>query len=171
MVLPAMQGEYRVLPPGRHSATLSEIYERFVVQAPHRERRELIYRALTLHLELTRAIAPDAAYWLDGGFVTHKEWRQPVDADLVVVAAEEQFMALHVEEALPLHTFLELTAEQPMVRTSKLHPMGGLLDVFVIPDLPEHVAVWDHRWQLVNGPDGELMSGAVKGYVEVLFDE
>lgn len=165
-----MQGPYRVLPPGRHPATLSEIYERFVVEAPHRRRRELIYQALTLHMNLTLAIAPTAKYWLDGGFVTHKEWKEPADADLVVVASEQQFVALHADEALPLHTFLELSALQPNVATSKLHPMGGLLDVFVVPDLPAHLAAWDHRWQLVKGPDGMLVSGELKGYVEVVHD-
>jgi hypothetical protein len=40
------------LPAGRHTATLNEVYETFVQLAPFRDRRELIFRALALYIDL-----------------------------------------------------------------------------------------------------------------------
>ncbi|MFJ8073825.1 hypothetical protein ACIQ7Q_07785 [Streptomyces sp. NPDC096176] len=46
--------------------------------------------------------------------------------------------------------------------------MGGLIDSFpVVAGIPEQEEYWDATWSKVKGPDGELITGAVKGYLEV----
>jgi hypothetical protein len=57
--IPATSGQYATLPGGRQPATLDEVYEAFVVNAPFRPRREVIFRALTFYI--------DATMLLDGG--------------------------------------------------------------------------------------------------------
>lgn len=170
MTIPSCAGPYATLPAGRHKATFAEIYERFVVQAPFRERRELIFRAVELHADIVRTRFTDARIWLDGGFTTHKTWAEPEDADVVVVVPEVQYLEYtkaQDESLLPLITLRDVSATRPPSRTGKLHPMGGLMDVFVQPDADAPLAVWDTLWSSVKNQFGEVVPGVTKGYLEV----
>jgi hypothetical protein len=75
--IPATSGKYAILPEGRHAATLNEVYQTFVETAPFRHRRELIFRGLSLYIDLSSAEFSSSRYWIDGGFVTHKAWEEP----------------------------------------------------------------------------------------------
>jgi hypothetical protein len=148
-------------------ATLEEVRDLFVDQAPFKPRRELIFRALHLFTDLVWAVTPDARLWINGGFATHKKWAEPEDADVVVIVPIKQYK-LYLEDAkLPLSTLQDVSAQQPNVHTQKLHPFGGLLDTFFIPDLPAQLRAWDDTWSKVKGPDGKIIAGKRKGYLEV----
>lgn len=169
-MIPACSGKHATLPPGTHKATLDEIYQAFVVDAPFRPRRELIHQAIVLYSSLVQSAFSSARLWIDGGFVTQKPWAAPEDADIVVVVPMEEYVAkVNDPRWFPLWTFLNATSSEPSRWTEKLHPMGGLLDTFLMPDVEDALGIWDLRWSSVNGPNGELVPGAVKGYLEVIL--
>jgi hypothetical protein len=76
-----------LLPPGIHSAAISDVYERFVCDAPHREHREMLYQALRTYLMLLRRFIPSGRAWINGGFGTRKD-AAPHDVDVVVHPAD-----------------------------------------------------------------------------------
>jgi hypothetical protein len=165
--IPATSGQYATLPVGRHAATLSEVYDAFVVNAPYRPRRELIFRALSLYIDLVSAEFSSSRYWIDGGFVTHKGWEEPEDADVVVVVPPGEHGKVMTAEFLPYWTLLQAQPAQPNVYADKVHPMGGLIDAFILPDQPAVLGVWDVRWSSVRDQQHNVVPGARKGYVEV----
>ena len=96
-----------MLPPASnpYGATLNELYETFVEQAPFRPRRELIFRALSLYAELVWQESPEARLWIDGGFATHKVWEAPEDADVVVIVPLRDYRKfIFTDSLMPLHT-------------------------------------------------------------------
>lgn len=75
-MLPALDAN-GFLPPGRHRATMDEVYARFVEDAPFREERQLVFDALTTYTALVRRTYRKGAFWMDGGFVkNHAELRE-----------------------------------------------------------------------------------------------
>src|SRR5882757_5120928 len=82
-----------LLPTGCHPAELQEVYERFVVGAPNREHRELLFGALSTYLGLLRILIPSGVAWIDGGFSTLKE-APPSDIDVVVHPASWESLDL-----------------------------------------------------------------------------
>jgi hypothetical protein len=165
--IPATSGKYATLPVGRHTATLSEVYETFVERAPFRDRRELIFRALTLYIDLVGPKFSTSRYWIDGGFVTHKKWEEPEDADVVVVVPPGEHGKVRTPEFLPFWTLLDMGAKQPRVSAGKVHPMGGLIDGFILPDNPLQLRPWHLRWSSVRDDKHNVVPGARKGYLEV----
>lgn len=159
MPIPATSGQYATLPVGRHVATLDEIYEAFVVNAPFRPRRELIFRALALYIDLVSPQFSTCRYWINGGFVTHKTWAEPEDADVVVVVPPGEDSKVAQPGFLPL---LSLPSS-----AGKVHPMGGLIDGFVAVDVPAALASWEFRWSSVRDEQHNVVPGVNKGYLEV----
>ncbi|WP_156753061.1 hypothetical protein [Mycobacterium sp. 1245801.1] len=159
MPIPAIGGQYATLPSGRHQATLDEIYETFVVNAPFRPRRELIFRALTLYIDLVSAQFSACRYWINGGFVTHKPWAEPEDADVVVVVPPGEHSKVRQPELLPLLTLASGGA--------KVHPMGGLIDGFIAMDHPAALLTWELTWSSVRDEQHNVVPGVSKGYLEV----
>lgn len=156
------------MPVGRHPATFAEIHEAFVVNAPFRPRRELIFRALTLYADLVGEVYSTARLWIDGGFVTLKQWAAPEDADVVVVVPLAEYVAkAGAESNLPLLTLQGVFSTKPNASTAKLHPMGGLLDSFIQPDIDVMLAPWDLTWMSVKDENGLIVPGQAKGYLEV----
>ncbi|MBJ8342821.1 hypothetical protein JGU71_28415 [Antrihabitans sp. YC3-6] len=133
---------------------MAEIYEHFVQNAPFRERRELIFRALTLHADMVANVFSNARLWVDGGFVTHKSWAEPEDADVVVVVPQGEIARATEDKNLPLSTMQGVLSTKPSATTPKLHPMGGLLDVFIQPDVPVLLDPWHRIWSLVRDASG-----------------
>ncbi len=166
-MIPGCSGPYSTLPAGRHPATLAELYDSFVLNAPFRDRRELIYRALTLHTDLMAARFSALRLWIDGGFTTHKPWAEPEDVDVVAVVPPGELGRAMEDQALPLSTLQGVFSGSPGVMTNKLHPMGGLMDVFILPDIPAVLTPWDTTWSQVKDSSGNLVPGATKGYLEV----
>ncbi|MFD3567394.1 DUF6932 family protein [Streptomyces sp. NPDC058667] len=166
-MIPALT-EGGLLPPGRHAATLAEIKEFFVEQAPHVEHRRRIFRAFELYADMIKDILERGTFWVDGGFCSHKA-APPEDLDLVVLIDRDLPLTDKDHERLvPLFTLQGVQAGQPQVWANRVQPMGGLIDSFpVVAGVPEVEEYWDATWSSVKGPDGQLVPGAVKGYLEV----
>lgn len=177
-MLPPCEGEYGILPAGIHPATLEEVRERFVYEAPAetRERRELIYDAVILQSRLLAMRFRDhpIRLWINGGFATLKAWT-PRDADLAVIVPGEAYELAHRDSTLPLWTLSRVEAQVggngPRVVTGKLHTMGGLTDTYVYrTDRPAAIELIRRDWSKVTAKDGSIVEGLVKGIVEVTID-
>nr|WP_131812162.1 hypothetical protein [Mycobacterium mantenii] len=129
------------------------------MNAPFRPRRELIFRALTLYIDLVSPQFTTCRYWINGGFVTHKPWAEPEDADVVVVVPPEEHAKVTHPDFMPLLT-LESNA-------GKVHPMGGLIDGFVAMDHPVALSTWELTWSSVRDEQHNVVPGVNKGFVEV----
>lgn len=151
-----------------YRATLDDVYKAFVVGAPYRARREMIFRALSLFCDLVWEQFPEAVMWIDGGFTTHKSWEPPEDADVAVFVSPARYPEAYTEKNLPIWTLQRVTAEAQDISTGKLHPFGGLLDTFCLPDQLGQRMVWARTWSSVRGPDRSLIPNKSKGFVEVV---
>lgn len=177
---PCSDDEYGILPPADrpHPATLSEIWQRFVAEAPEgqQRRRGDIHTVLSVHISAVRRLFTNPTIWLNGGFVTHKRWKAPRDADLVVIVNAGEFDRADKESALPLWTLADVTAQRgtggPILVTPKLHTGLGYTDAYVVrSDRPAQVEGWRRRWSQVTGPDKQIVAGMQKGFVEVIDDD
>lgn len=169
MSLPDLTADGR-LPPGRHVAALDEVEAIFVDRAPCRLHRALIWRAALLHMNMMCARVGACSAWIDGGFVTQKA-EEPHDIDIVYVAptaAIEHAASTDFAGLLHLVTLKDLIIGEPSAGwLDRLQPVGGLVDAFLVPEVPERLDYWDQTWSRVKGPDGLLVADAEKGYVEV----
>ena len=156
------------LPAGDpHPATLSEIYDTFVRQAPFRPRRERIYTCLELFTEQVWRLSSGAVLWLDGGFTTHKTWAAPKDADVVALIPLDELSPFRSIDRLPLRTLQNVVINKE-VEAERVQSYGGLLDTFIVPDTSAMREYWDDQWSSVKDPIGNLLPGTVrKGFVEV----
>jgi hypothetical protein len=169
MALPAWD-ESGLLPPGTHRADLPDIYDRFVLDAPDRQRRELLFGALSTHLRLIQTIIPVGRVWINGSFCTRAAW-PPNDVDVVIHPADWQAL----EGAPPairaslhgLTTLQGVVVTVPPAEISRLKPMGGAVDAFVC--YPGHERIWHNRWTTVTDLDGNVITGRMKGYAEVAW--
>lgn len=163
MTLPAMTPEGR-LPPGIHRATLDEVHKRFVEDAPARAHRDMVFRAMEIHLSRLVGIAGHGRVWIDGGFVTHKS-AAPNDVDLVFFCRD----AAHLGEVLAhplvpeLLTLQGVLFEQPFTAfTRRIQPVAGLVDAFLAS--PRTEVYWRAQWSQVKEAPG-----LTKGFVEVML--
>jgi len=111
--------------------------------------------------------------WLDGGFVTHKQWKAPRDADIAVLIPASAYDRANMDRARPLWTLSNVTAQLgdggPSVVTDALHTGLGLTDAYVVnADVPAQVERWKRTWSKVRGADGHIVEGMRKGFVEVI---
>ena len=171
-MLPALD-ERGMLPPADtpYSTTLDELHQRFVVDAPFPEQRQRIFAALSLYASLVWDSLPSAKLRIDGGFVTHKTWAAPEDADVVVVYDRPTPPGgLSAVVHAPLFTVSDFSGEVSGKRLvlPKAAVMGGLIDAYPAPsDNPAGLAYWHRQWSNVTGPDKNQANGERKGYVEV----
>ncbi|MGW0856012.1 DUF6932 family protein [Streptomyces sp. NPDC002690] len=166
-MIPALT-ESGLLPPGRHAATLAEIKEIFVDRAPHVERRRRIFRAFELYADMLADVLERGTFWVDGGFCSHKV-SPPEDLDLAVLIDPTLPLTDKDHERLvPLFTLQQVQSGSPQLWANRVQPMGGLIDSFpLVAGISEQEEYWDATWSSVKGPDGELVPGAIKGYLEV----
>ncbi|WP_458317162.1 DUF6932 family protein [Mycolicibacterium brisbanense] len=179
-MLPACSDdEFGILPPAAepYRATLAEVRARFVDEAPEDQRykRGLIATVLEVHLAVIRSLFKDhhPVIWLNGGFTTHKRWKAPSDADIAVLVPAGAYQRALIDRARPLWTLSNVTAQLgdggPIVVTDALHTGLGLTDAYVInADVPAQVETWRRTWSRVSGPDGNIVNGMRKGFVEVI---
>jgi Family of unknown function (DUF6932) len=169
MALPAWE-ESGLLPPGAHRAEMPDLYDRFVLDAPSRQRRELLFRALTVHLDLLKTIVPAGKAWVNGSFCTRRPL-PPDDVDVVIHPADWKALeGVATEVRMRLYgllTLQDVVVRDPAVILSRLQPVGGALDAFLC--YPGHEAVWDERWSRVLTSDGSVVAGQKKGYAEVAW--
>ena len=159
-----------LLPPGAHRASLTDLYERFVLDAPCREHRETLYAALTVHLRLIQRIIPAGRAWINGSFCTSRE-APPNDVDVVIHPAEWTTLDHLPEHAKPylyaLLTLQDVVVAQPTIWLSRLQPVGGVIDAFLCR--PGHEATWHDQWSKVTDAGGTVVEGKTKGYAEVAW--
>lgn len=161
MNLPQLTAQGR-LPAGRYRVTLDELRTRFVDEAPEPLERDLVYRALELHLSRLVDLAGPSTVWVDGGFVTHKT-DAPKDVDVVYWCRDSAHLrgVILAEGVLQLLTLQGVAVSAPLASVARrIQPMGGLVDVFLAT--PARRDYWHAMWSSVKDEPGE-----VKGYVEV----
>ncbi len=159
-----------LLPVGRHPATLEQIYDRFVVGATHaRERRELLFGCLKTWIQVLQQFVPHGRLWVDGGFVTDKA-APPHDIDVVVFPERPPDLSPdEVRDLDSLFTLQDILVGSPgPFYLDRLQPVGGTLDAFVCGRL-EDEPYWDGIWSSLKLPDGRVIDGPTKGYVEVVW--
>ncbi|NIJ10242.1 hypothetical protein FHU38_000586 [Saccharomonospora amisosensis] len=163
MPLPHWTPEH-VLPPGRHPADLSDLYERFVWDAPHRNEREIIFSALSGYLGVVCRLIPSGRAWV-GGELTNRTAHAPRDVDVVLIPDEwGALKRLDGAARATLYGMLTLRgviAEQPVMYLEQVQPVSGLLDGFLCHpgDEDEWAAIW------ARGP----VAGTAKGFAEVTW--
>lgn len=179
-MLPTCSGdEFGILPPSDqpYRATLAELRTRFVEEAPEdqRHKRGLILTVLDIHITLVRSLFQgyDPVIWLNGGFVTHKRWKAPRDADIAVLIPSGAYERATIDRARPLWSLANVTAQLgdggPILVTEALHTGLGLTDAYVVnADVPAQVEKWKRTWSRVRGSDGNIIGGMRKGFVEVI---
>lgn len=151
-----------VLPPGRHPADLSDIYERFVWDTSYRNEREILFSALNGYLGVVCRLITSGRAWI-GGELTVRPRQIPRDVDVVLLPEEwGELKRLDESARATLYGMLTLRgviAEQPAMYLEQVQPVGGLLDAFLCRpgDEPEWEAVWS------RGP----VAGSTKGFAEV----
>lgn len=160
-----------LLPRGRHAATMAELEACFVFGAPHPAERDLLWRAAATHMRVARQTLGPVTAWVDGGFVTHKAIA-PKDVDVVYVLPGAQLDTAFVADAprvLALLTLKDMIIGQPSAGwLDRLQPVGGLVDAFVaVEESAQQLSYWDGLWSSVKDHDGNIVDGAIKGYVEV----
>jgi len=162
-----------LLPDGRHVATLDEIRQIFVEEAPFSSERRLILTGLQLHLSLMREMFSAGAAWINGGFVTRKTWSAPKDVDIIYVLSAAEINALDAESAARLASLLTLqgvSSAAPPIKAMRVQPMGGLLDAFlVVEEEVDQQIYWDRIWGTVMAAGGVVVDGVRKGYLEVAW--
>src|SRR5262245_36215594 len=97
-----------------YETTLEELHDRFVVSAGRgKKQRERLYAALDLHLDLIRRkFGAGTRAWIDGGFVTEKDW-PPKDVDIAYVMPTERYIEAVQPDNASLWTLLGVSAGQP----------------------------------------------------------
>ena len=105
--------------------------------------------------------------WIDGGFVTDKDW-PPKDVDIAYVMANERYIEAVQSEHASLWTLLNVSAGQPRLAVvDRVQPMGGLVDAFPVVDAEALTKIWFDRWSTVKNRSGGILAGERKGFVEV----
>lgn len=159
-----------VLPDGVHPARMSDVYERLVLDAPNRTRREVLFHALSTYLGLVQDFIPHGAAWIDGGFTMAKP-DEPHDVDVVIIPADWD-AAVALDEArqcdlLGLLTLQDVIIGRPGPQwLERLQPIGGALDGFIAH--PAQTDVWRDTWSAVKR-DGLVQLDETKGFVEVTW--
>lgn len=137
-------------------------------EPPFTSERAQIFRALELHIELVLERVPGTKLWLNGGFVTHKDWGAPHDADLAYFVPLAQALRARQPDMLNLWTSQGVSVVKPRIDADRVQPMGGLVDAFFTVEMPAQVEIWHNTWSKVKGADGILIPGKKKGFVEVI---
>ncbi|WP_062520011.1 DUF6932 family protein [Demequina silvatica] len=161
MALGTPRGDYGTLEPRIHRATLDEVEQLFVRDAPFAAEREHLFNALRGWVANFDAALPGARLWLDGGFVTHKPWAPPKDVDIVAHHTQDVAEAWSEAEHKVLASLLN--------GADGTKPMGGLVDAYwFISGDPHASPYWKNQWSRVRGEDGREVIGHAKGFVEVV---
>ncbi len=163
MPLPHWTSE-NVLPPGRHQADLSDLYERFVWDAPYRNEREILFSALSGYLGVVCRLIPSGRAWIGGGLAV-RSTVVPHDVDVVLIPDEWGALKRLGEPARStfygMFTLKGVIAENPAMYLARVQPVSGLVDGFLCH--PGDEDAWEAVWS--RGP----VPGSVKGFAEVVW--
>lgn len=159
-----------LLDPGAHPTDLDGVYERFVLDAPERDVRELLFSCLTNYIEIVRGTVGPSKLWINGGFAMQK-LEAPRDVDVVIFPEDsDRINNLPTEDQEALVEYLTLQnvfIEHPWpTAIPRLQPMSGALDAFVaVPALEDY---WFQTWSSVKR-NGDPSPGEIKGFAEVMI--
>lgn len=159
-----------LLPAGIHAATMADIHERFVEDAPERTHRELLFNVFQTYMNLLQRFVHSGRVWVDGGFGTQKS-TAPHDVDVVVHPGDWRALEALPESSqtdllgLLTHQDIIIGSFDPPQYWPRLQPIGGILDSFLC--YPGQEDAWQQIWSCVKGADGLIVEGAVKGFVEL----
>jgi len=169
-MLPAMTSE-GLLPPGRHAGDLSDLHQRFVVDAPEAHHRSHLWVIFNAFVECVKLSLPGATLWVNGGFVTHKAWAAPGDVDVLLVVDGGVLATADHGQVLGLTTLLDVECVPHLggfAQIPRMQPFGGWIDSFIAVRGDQVTeSYWDGEWSSVKGQDGNKIKDAIKGYVEV----
>lgn len=168
-VIPHVDPDTKLLPPGAHECTVPEIVNRFVVGAPHEARRKLLMSALNTYMQIVRSVLPGVRFWIDGSFVSHQD-DPPNDVDVLLVVDPAIVGDPSDYVLVPLLTMFNFVAnlgEFRVVESLQVQPIGGLIDGFIATVGDPSMERWRRRWSEVRDQDGEVVPGALKGFLEV----
>jgi len=124
-----------------------------------------------LYSQLIWDIYPDARLRIDGGFVTHKTWAAPDDVDIAVVcptispAQRDAAVGAGLFSIRDAQGMVHRRQIQPI---PKLHPMGGLVDAFYVPEKDTHYREFFEEYWSTETDLNKQPTGRRKGYVEVV---
>lgn len=172
MTLPVWDAD-GLLPEGRHPASLEEVHDRCVIGAPNAARRQELFGSLITFTELAKRIVGPCQLWVDGGFVTAKP-KAPFDIDVVIKPDDWDRLLAYTgrdrDRVFGMLTLQDVVVGEPLyLGFERIQPLAGELDAFLC--YPGQDEVWHDTWSAVKGDDGEIVEGAVKGYVEVRVNE
>ena len=164
MAIPKLR-EDGTLPPGRHSASLSQIKKRFVVN----EHRQRVWRNFDCWLDEFRALAKPIRLWLGGSFLTDKN--DANDIDVVVWVDPEQVDRARLASVLTHQNVYELNKDFAgngrLIPISRIQPGNGRVDAFFANAGDQFAEVaWDSIWSTIFDKESEEKLGE-KGYLEV----
>jgi len=167
-LIPAVHPTSGFLPLGAHFATLADVHQRFVSDAPHEARRQQIFDALVVYFDWLRALFPTGLALVDGGFTTHK-LDAPHDVDVVIFPDDPTHMSTWTEQQFMdfqgLMTLQDvIVGGQDAAYFKRIQPLAGLLDGFIAA--PEREQMWRRTWSSVRGA-GDSFVPDQKGYLEV----
>ena len=179
--LPALQGYPPALPESDRpwAATWADLRSVFVDQGPQSQwsARDLRLRALELHAEVVGTLfrGVEVRMWVNGGFLTHKDWRPPADIDVVYLVPPEQIVKATKRRALPLWTLSKASGiiggeGGADFNDATIKPGFGFVDAYIAADTPLMRKYWFRQWSTVKGPDGNIIEGRRKGFVEVTIN-
>lgn len=169
-MIPPVDPVSGLLPVGIHQADLGEVYDVFVADAPFEEDRRLLFSAMSVYLDIVWKRFKKPRILLNGGFVTHKEWAAPKDADFAIGLENGEFKAMMSTPNLGLLTLIDVSIQRPIsIGLRTLQPMAGLVDSYAFPkNLKNQVDYWENHWGKVTDSDKKEIPGLRKGYLEVI---
>lgn len=161
-MIPVFERGAHYLPPGIHPATLDAIENAFVEGAPYPKQRRIVFDTFRVWFEIVSDILPDARFWINGGFVTHKDWAPPDDVDVVILAKQHDLNSLDSEQQELLASLMTVT--EPV----RIQPMSGMVDAFIcVRGDIDWTLIWRETWSTLTDRDKEPVQGIQKGFLEV----
>jgi hypothetical protein len=168
------------LPPAisPYRCDLEDVRRRFVEEAPaeQQRRRGDLFSVLELHSRMVAGLArgEEVRMWINGGFLTHKDWRLPRDVDVVYLIPRDALPQAVRPGRYGLWTLTDVSGRignsNMMFESDVLRPGFGLVDAYVAPDSLASRLLWSDSWSKVRGPDGETIPGRSTGVVEVMLN-
>lgn len=169
-MIPPLDATTGLLPVGIHQATLAEVHTTFVQNAPFPDERELVFKALSVYLDILSTRFQPQRVFLNGGFVTYKTWAAPKDADLAIGLSSADYKSTFAPENISAWTLGGVSVTEPgSYVVPKIQPMLGLVDGYFFPNaLPAFRAYWEDFYGKVKDQHGNEIPGVRKGFVEVI---
>jgi len=155
---------YRVLPPGIHRATVTEIEQVFVDAFPNSTRRRKLFEGWKSFRYLVRSQVPIVHERLDGSFVT--DHVDPKDVDVAYYVDFETFNRLPRDSQAALRELWKLPknvyycdAYIIFVGVPARHPQAAQFD--------QTRDTIEKYWETCRDLQWAPLEGSMKGYIEV----